>query len=51
MGYFYNFEKLKYLKEKRGDGCILCLIEEGSDAVIDLTLYKDPFFIQCLQHR
>ena len=45
MGYFYNFEKLKYLKEKRSEGCILCLIDQGSDAVIDLTLHKDELFI------
>lgn len=45
MGYFYNFDKLKYLKEKKPDRCILCLIAEGSDQITDLTLYQDDQFL------
>ena len=43
--YFFNFEKLAYVKGRRPSGCILCLIRDGSPAVTDLSVYKDPMFI------
>lgn len=44
MEYFFNFEKMAYVKGKRPDGCILCLIRDGSDEVVDLSVYADDLF-------
>lgn len=40
MEYFFNFEKLGYLKGKRPEGCILCLLRDGSDEVESLLVYR-----------
>lgn len=40
MDYFFSFNKMKYFREKKPDGCILCLIYKGSDKVEDLTVYR-----------
>jgi ATP adenylyltransferase len=48
MDYFFNFEKLVYLREERPEGCILCLVRDGSSAVIDLSVYRSDGFIVCL---
>jgi ATP adenylyltransferase len=48
VDYFYNFEKLAYLKGKRPSGCILCLINEGSSEVDDLTVHHDDYFTAAL---
>ncbi|MBN2659118.1 MAG: HIT domain-containing protein [Spirochaetales bacterium] len=40
MDYFFSFNKMKYFREKKPDGCILCLIHEGSAAVEDLTVFR-----------
>jgi len=40
MDYFFSFNKMKYFREKKPDGCILCLIHEGSQEVEDLTVYR-----------
>lgn len=40
MDYFFSFNKMKYFREKKPDGCILCLIHEGSKEVEDLTVYR-----------
>ncbi len=44
MEYFYNFEKVAYLKAPKPDECILCLIRERSDAVENLTIYENDLF-------
>lgn len=44
MSYFFNFDKMKYVKESRPDGCILCLIRDKSDEVANLTVYSDDLF-------
>jgi len=41
MDYFFSFNKMKYFKEKKPDGCILCLIHENSNEVENLTVYRD----------
>jgi ATP adenylyltransferase len=41
MEYFFNFEKMKYLKGQRPEGCILCLIRDKSPEVPDLTVFKN----------
>jgi ATP adenylyltransferase len=45
MDYFFNFDKLVYLKGKRPDGCILCLVAKGSDEVEKLVAYEDEAFV------
>ena len=44
MSYFFNFDKMKYVKEKRPEGCILCLIRDRSDEVANLIVYSDELF-------
>lgn len=40
MDYFFNFEKLGYLKGGKPDGCILCLVREGSPDVESLVVHQ-----------
>lgn len=44
MEYFYNFEKVAYLKAERPEGCILCLIRDRSESIENLTIYEDALF-------
>ena len=44
MSYFYNFDKMNYVRGPRPSGCILCLIRQKSAEVIDLTVYSDDLF-------
>lgn len=44
MSYFFNFDKMKYVKGPRPSGCILCLIRDHSQEVVDLTFYSDDLF-------
>ncbi len=48
MDYFFNFEKLVYLRAEKPEGCILCLVKDGSDAVVDLSVYRAEGFIVSL---
>lgn len=48
MEYFFNFEKIAYLKGKRPEGCILCLVRDRDPAVTDLTVYREEDFTVCL---
>jgi len=48
MDYFFNFEKLAYLKGERPEGCILCLVSAGDKKVVDLTVYNSSHFIVSL---
>ncbi len=48
MNYFYNFDKMKYVKGDRPAGCILCLLVEQSPNVVDLTVYSDQLFTVCV---
>jgi len=41
MSYFFNFDKLGYLSEKKPDGCILCLIRDNSDQTVNLKVFED----------
>ena len=47
-GYFFNFEKLDYIKQKKASGCILCDIAQRKINEPDLTLYRDDLFITSL---
>ena len=44
MSYFFNFDKMKYVRGPRPSGCILCLIRDHSPDVIDLTVFSDDLF-------
>lgn len=48
MEYFFNFNKLGYLKGKKPRGCILCLIRDGSDEVDRLIVYESEHVIVSL---
>jgi ATP adenylyltransferase len=43
MEYFFNFEKMKYLKGEKPEGCALCLIRDKSPKVPDLTVFRNEF--------
>ncbi len=45
MEYFFNFEKMAYIKGGRPVGCILCLIRDNSPDVVNLTVYRSAHFI------
>jgi len=49
LEYFYNFEKLSYVrKPKDRDSCILCSLAKGNTETPDLTVYRDKLFIVSL---
>lgn len=48
MGYFFNFDKLEYLKGKKPEGCILCLIARGDPAATDLSVHETSSFLVSL---
>ncbi|MCX7025373.1 MAG: HIT domain-containing protein [Spirochaetes bacterium] len=45
MDYFFNFDKISYLKGGRPDGCILCLIAEESVDVERLVVLATAAFV------
>ncbi len=48
MDYFFSFEKMAYVKGDKPSGCNLCLIRDNSPLIIDLTVYRNDFFIVCV---
>jgi ATP adenylyltransferase len=44
MEYFFNFDKLGYIKGARPEGCILCLVAAGSEDVENLVIHESPSF-------
>jgi ATP adenylyltransferase len=38
--YFFNFEKLAYVRGKRPEGCILCHIRDGNPDTVDTLIRK-----------
>ena len=44
-GYFFNFEKMSYVKGRRPAGCILCLARDRSPDVVDLSIWRDELFV------
>jgi ATP adenylyltransferase len=48
MEYFFNFDKLGYLRGEKPDGCILCQVAAGSDAVERLIVRETGSFIVSL---
>jgi ATP adenylyltransferase len=45
LDYFFNFDKMSYLKGKRPEGCILCLIRDGSEDVERLVAWESGNFM------
>ncbi|TFG83033.1 MAG: HIT domain-containing protein [Spirochaetales bacterium] len=48
MDYFFNFEKLVYLTGKKPEGCILCLVRDGSPDVESLIVHRSEHWIVSL---
>ncbi|HUX36318.1 MAG TPA: HIT domain-containing protein [Rectinemataceae bacterium] len=48
MEYFFNFDKIAYLRGKRPSGCILCLYAEASDEVDRLVAAETESFMVAL---
>ena len=48
MDYFYNFEKIDYLRGKRPSGCILCLTRDDSPDVINMTVFRNDIISAAL---
>ena len=48
MDYFFNFDKLGYLKGPKPEGCILCLVAAGSEQVARLVVRESESFLVSL---
>ena len=48
MSYFFNFDKIAYLQDKKPEGCILCHIKNRSKDIVNLTVYEDKLFNICV---
>lgn len=48
MEYFFSFDKIAYLKNKKPDGCILCLVRDFSDSVERLVVDETEYCIVSL---
>lgn len=48
MEYFFNFEKLGYLTGTKPDGCILCLVRDGSPEVSSLIAHRAEHWLVSL---
>jgi ATP adenylyltransferase len=44
-GYFFNFDKMAYVKGRQPPGCILCLTRDQHSDVADLSIWRDDLFI------
>lgn len=40
MEYFFNFEKIAYLKEKKRSGCVLCRLKDGDPEITDTIVHR-----------
>ena len=47
-GYFFNFEKMSYVRGKHPAGCILCLARDRAPEVVDLSIWRDDA-VHCLR--
>ncbi|MCL1928350.1 MAG: HIT domain-containing protein [Treponema sp.] len=41
MDYFFNFEKIAYLKNNKPDGCILCRLLDGDPQITDTIIHRN----------
>lgn len=44
-GYFFNFDKMVYVKGRHPAGCILCLLRDRNPDVVDLSIWRDANFV------
>jgi ATP adenylyltransferase len=44
-GYFFNFDKMSYVKGAHPPGCILCLARDRAPEVVDLSIWRDELFV------
>ncbi len=44
-GYFFNFDKMTYIKGRKPQGCILCMLVERSPEIVDLTIVREELFV------
>lgn len=44
MEYFFNFDKMAYVRGLKPEGCILCELLKRDQIEVDLTVYEDEFF-------
>ncbi len=42
--YFLNFDKLNYVRGPRYEGCILCGLRDGDEALVDLSVHQGKHF-------
>ncbi len=47
-GYFFNFEKLEYVRGGKSGSCILCDLIEKNPAKAELTVFHDRYFVVSL---
>jgi ATP adenylyltransferase len=47
-GYFFCFDKLAYVQGKRPSGCILCHIRDKNKYVVNLSIYRNEYFVVCI---
>jgi len=40
MEYFFNFEKIAYVKQKKDDSCILCRLRDGDPDITQTIIYR-----------
>jgi ATP adenylyltransferase len=43
--YFFSLEKYAYVKSRKRERCILCMIRDRSSEVVDLSVYRDELFV------
>jgi ATP adenylyltransferase len=43
MEYFFNFQKMNYVKGKKPEGCILCLVKDKNPDVDNFMVYQNDF--------
>ena len=48
MEYFFNFEKIAYLKEEKPAGCILCRLRDGDPHINDTIVHRSEDIAVCL---
>ncbi|HAW86309.1 MAG TPA: histidine triad (HIT) protein, partial [Spirochaetaceae bacterium] len=48
MDYFFNFDKLDYLRGEKPEGCILCLVAADDPAVPCLVVFQNELAIVSL---
>lgn len=44
-GYFFNFEKMSYVRGRHPPACILCMARDRDPQVVDLSIWRDELFI------